>query len=168
MRWPVDEAGAARQLGEDLMPRIEIAGLPVHEGSFYPAPYDVPCQERRRVALGDAAGLTGFGVNLLRLAPGQWSSQRHWHSLEDEFVWVLAGEVVLVSDAGEQVLAAGCGAGFKAGEADGHHLQNRAAAEAVVLEVGGRAAADAVIYPDIDLCIAVGESGYRHKDGSAY
>lgn len=120
-----------------------------------------------RHALGDVAGLTQFGVNLLRLPPGVWSSQRHWHSREDEFVWVLEGEVVLITDRGEELLRAGDCAGFKAGVADGHHLQNRSNREALLLEVGTRCPAeDDVDYPDIDL--RWGTQGQLHKDGSKY
>ena len=138
-------------------------------GTRYPPPYDVPCRERHRSRLGDAAGLTQFGVNRLRLPPGTWSSQRHWHAAEDEFVYVLAGEVVLVTNQGEEVLRAGDCAGFKAGVADGHQLQNRSNADALVLEVGSRRPAEeAVDYPDIDLQILKGESVYRHRDGTEY
>ena len=138
-------------------------------GTRYPPPYDVPCQQRHRARLGDAAGLTQFGVNRLRLPPGTWSSQRHWHAAEDEFVYVLAGEVVLVTNQGEEVLRAGDCAGFKAGVADGHQLQNRSNADALVLEVGSRRPAEeAVDYPDIDLQILKGESVYRHRDGTEY
>ena len=104
------------------MKRIDINKVPVVKGSRYPAPFDRPCAERSRRRLGDAADLADFGVNLLSLPPGSWSSQRHWHSAEDEFVYVLEGEVVLVTDAGEEVLRAGDCAGFKAGVKDGHHL----------------------------------------------
>jgi uncharacterized cupin superfamily protein len=149
--------------------KIDIAAANTVIGSGYPAPFDEPCRQRKRVRLGDAAGLSQFGVNLLRLPPGVWSSQRHWHSAEDEFIYVLAGEVVLVSDAGEEVLRAGDCAGFKAGEADGHQLLNRAGTEAVLLEVGTRNAAhDAVDYPDIDLAIAAGARAFVHKDGTPY
>ena len=120
------------------MKKIDLSAAKVTVGSGYPAPYDEPCRERQRLRLGDVAGLTQFGVNLLRLPPGVWSSQRHWHSAEDEFVYVLQGEVVLVTDAGEEVLRAGDCAGFKAGESDGHHLQNRTGNEAVLLEIGSR------------------------------
>jgi uncharacterized cupin superfamily protein len=134
------------------MSKIDVNAARVRRGSSYPSPFDEPCRDRVRQALGDVAGLTQFGVNLLRLAPGVWSSQRHWHTEEDEFVWILEGEVVLVTDAGETVLRAGDSAGFKAGRADGHHLQNRSPREAVVLEIGGRHPdRDAVDYPDIDL-----------------
>ena len=151
------------------MANIDLTGMSPTLGSGYPAPYDEPCRLRQRWRLGDAGGLTQFGVNLLKLPPGAWSSQRHWHSAEDEFVYVLQGEVVLVSGAGEQVLRAGEFAAFKAGEADGHHLQNRSGAEAVLLEVGGRdPAQDAVDYPDIDLQLTRGDGRYRHKDGTPY
>ena len=149
------------------MKKIDIAAAPTRFGTAYPPPFDQPCQARRRWKLGDAAGLTGFGVNLLRLPPGTWSSQRHWHSREDEFVYVLEGEVVLVTDAGEEVLKAGDCAGFKAGDADGHHLQNRSDTEAVLLEIGGRQPGETVDYPDIDLGV-MSDGGYVHKDGSPY
>src|SRR6476661_1222240 len=107
------------------MKKIDLAAAPTRFGTRYPPPYDQPCQGRRRWQLGEAAGLTQFGVNLLRLDPGVWSSQRHWHTAEDEFVMVLEGEVVLVTEAGEEVLRAGDCAGFRAGEPDAHQLQNR-------------------------------------------
>ena len=95
--------------------RIDVAAVEAVTGTGYPAPFDQPCRMRSRQKLGNAAGLTQFGANLLRLPPGVWSSQRHWHTGEDEFVYVLSGEVVLVSDGGEEVLRAGDVAGFKAG-----------------------------------------------------
>src|ERR1043165_8625709 len=100
------------------MPKIDIDKATMREGSDYPPPYDKPCQQRKRWPLGDLAGLTQFGVNLLRVPPGTWSSQRHWHTAEDEFVWVLQGEVVLVTDEGEHVLRAVDCAGFAAGVAN--------------------------------------------------
>jgi uncharacterized cupin superfamily protein len=151
------------------MPKIDIDAAPTRFGTGYPPPYDAPCLERKRWKLGDAAGLTQFGVNLQRLAPGVWSSQRHWHTAEDEFVWVVSGEVVLVTDEGEQVLRAGDCAGFPAGAPNGHHLQNRSSEEAVLLEVGSRKPdEDGVDYPDIDLKLANGASEYDHKDGTPY
>ena len=105
------------------MKKIDIDKAPTRIGSMYPEPYDVPCRERMRRRLGAAANLTNFGVNMCRLPPGTWSSQRHWHSHEDEFICVLEGEVVLVTDGGEEVLKPGDCAGFKAGDSDGHHLQ---------------------------------------------
>lgn len=149
--------------------KIDLGSAPVTAGSRYPPPYDEPCRERHRKRLGDAAGLTQFGVNLLRLPPGSWSSQRHWHSAEDEFVYVVDGEVVLVTDSGEETLRAGDSAGFKAGAADGHHLQNRSSRTAVVLEIGARRTEeDEVDYPDIDLKSPRGRGRYMHKDGTAY
>src|SRR5579883_1717753 len=142
--------------------KIDLSAAPTRRGSSYPAPFDQPCRERLRHRLGDAAGLTDFGVNLLRLPPGVWSSQRHWHASEDEFVYVLEGEVVLVTDAGEERLGPGDCAGFKAGVADGHHLQNRSNRDALLLEVGARKAREAVDYPDIDLTIPAGAGGYHH------
>ncbi|MCY0993358.1 cupin domain-containing protein [Nannocystis sp. ILAH1] len=146
--------------------KIDIDGAPTWVGSGYPAPFDAPCLDRKRVRLGAAAGLSQFGVNLLHLQPGTWSSQRHWHSREDEFVYVLAGEVVLVTNAGETVLRAGECAGFPHGVADGHHLQNRGTEVAVVLEVGTDDKRDVAEYPDVDLRAT--PDGYVHRDGTPY
>lgn len=116
--------------------RIDPATLTEIVGTLYPDPYDEPCRGRKK--LGDAAGLTQYGINLLRLPPGAWSSQRHWHSTQDEFVYVLSGEVVLVTVAGEEVLSGGDCAGFAVNDDDGHHPQNRSAADALMLEIGTR------------------------------
>ena len=150
------------------MKRIDIEAAPSHQGSGYPPPHAAPCAARVRRRLGEAGGLTSFGVNQLTLPPGAWSSQRHWHSAEDEFVMVLAGEVVLVTDAGEEVMRVGDCAAFPAGEPDGHHLINRGAEAAVVLEVGTRRPDDRTVYSDIDMVAEPGEPGFRHRDGSAY
>ncbi|WP_411287033.1 cupin domain-containing protein [Phenylobacterium sp.] len=151
------------------MPRIDIESAPTRFGSAYPAPFDEPCRARKRWKLGDAAGLTQFGVNLMRLPPGAWTSQRHWHTAEDEFVWVVSGEVVLITDAGEETLSPGDCAGFAAGAPDGHHIQNRSTMEAVLLEVGSRREAeDGCDYPDIDMVIDPGSETYRHRDGTPY
>lgn len=150
------------------MKKIDIASAPRYEGTDYPPPYDVPCRARVRHALGEAAGLTQFGVNLQRLPPGSWSSQRHWHTMEDEFVWVVEGEVVLVTEAGEEVLRPGDCAGFKAGEANGHHLQNRSSQAALLLAIGSRhPEKDIAEYPDIDLRWS-SASGDTRKDGTPY
>ena len=151
------------------MPKIDIDALPVRSGSGYPAPFDQPCLGRSRRALGDAVGIDQFGVNLQRLAPGAWTSQRHWHTSEDEIVWVVEGEVVLVTDEGEEVLRPGDCAGFKAGVSNGHHIQNRSDREAVLLEIGTRdPERDACDYPDIDMIARPGEDFYRHRDGTPY
>jgi uncharacterized cupin superfamily protein len=151
--------------------RIDSSAVPAVIGTLYPPPYDEPCRSRERRRLGDAAGLTQFGVNLLRLPPGVWSSQRHWHTHEDEFVYVLQGEVTLVTDEGEELLRAGDAAGFKAGVANGHTLQNRSGADAMVLEIGSRTpAADATTYPGIDLAAPAGgkPASFTHRDGTPY
>jgi uncharacterized cupin superfamily protein len=149
--------------------KIDLQSAETVTGSRYPPPYDEPCAERVRRCLGDAAGLTHFGVNLTRIAAGAWSSQRHWHTAEDEFIYVIKGEVVLVTDAGEETLRAGDCAGFKAGVADGHHLQNRTSEEALFLEVGSRRPeSDEVTYPDIDLKALTGRGGYAHTNGEPY
>ena len=141
--------------------------LPMRTGSGYPAPHDVPCQARGRRRLGDAFGLTQFGVNLLELPPGAWSSQRHWHERQDEFVYVLEGEATLVTDEGETILSAGMVAGFKAGFSNGHHIVNRSDAVVRVLEVGTRTAEETATYSDIDLMYRedATSGGYLSKDG---
>jgi uncharacterized cupin superfamily protein len=154
------------------MPKIDRVSAPRSSGSRYPSPFDGPCRARSWLRLGEAAGLTQFGVNLVTLPPGTWSSQRHWHSHEDEFAYVLSGEVVLVTNAGEAILGPGDCAGFKAGDRDGHCLQNRSDADVTLLVVGSRDDADHGEYPDIDLAFKPGrysgKSGYIHKDGRPY
>lgn len=151
------------------MPRIDIDAAPTGHGTTYPDEHAGPCLARRRWRLGDAVGLSQFGVNLLRLPSGAWSSQRHWHAGEDEFVWVVAGEVVLVEDEGETVLRAGDCAGFKAGVPNGHKIENRSSVEAVLLEVGTRTpGGDACDYPDIDMVLPKGADRYFHRDGTPY
>jgi uncharacterized cupin superfamily protein len=149
--------------------KLDLAAIGIDRGSDYPPPFDAPCRNRERKRLGDAAGLSQFGVNLLRLPPGTWSSQRHWQIASDEFVYVVSGEVVLVTDAGEETLRAGDTSGFKAGTPDGHHLQNRGTSEALVLEVGTRLRGDGAYYSDIDMMIIDdGPDGYTRRDGSPY
>lgn len=151
------------------MPKIDLATAPTRIGTAYPAPFNQPCLQRHRTKLGDAAGLDQFGVNLLRLPPGAWSSQRHWHTAEDEFTWVVEGEVVLVEADSETVMRAGDCAGFKAGVANGHCFQNRSDRDAVLLEVGSRRPEeDGCDYPDIDLVLREGDEIYRRRDGRPY
>jgi len=150
------------------MPRIDIATTPERRGSGYPAPFDVPCADRIRQRLGEAGGLTDFGVNLMRLPPGGWSSQRHWHSHEDEFVWLLEGELVLVEDGGETVLRAGDCAAFPRNTGNGHHLINRSDVVAVYLEVGSRRTDDLTTCSDIDMMSASADGLFVHKDGTPY
>ena len=151
------------------MPKIDIDNAPTGHGTGYPEEFAAPCKPRRRWRLGDAVGLDQFGVNLLRLPAGAWSSQRHWHSAEDEFVWVVEGEVVLVEEDGETVLITGDCAGFKAGAANGHKIENRSDREAVLLEVGSRRPTeDACDYPDIDMILPKGADRYFHRDGTPY
>ena len=154
-----------------LAPRaLDPATVPARTGSGYPEPFRAAVAGREKRALGDAVGLTRFGVNLVRLPPGTASAQRHWHRLEDEFVYVLAGELTLVTDGGAQTLGPGMAAGFPAGAADGHHLVNRSAADAVYLEIGDRVPGEEVEYPDIDLRYrdVAGKDVYTRKDGTPY
>jgi len=150
--------------------KIDVDAVPVYQGTGYPPPYAEPCLPRARQRLGDAAGLTQFGVNLLRLPPGAWSSQRHWHFKQDEFVYVLSGEAVLVTNSGEELLHAGDCAGFKAGDEDGHHIINRSDGDVMLLEIGTRIEGDGAVYPDIDLIHpADGKPvAYTHTDGTPY
>jgi uncharacterized cupin superfamily protein len=154
------------------MPKIDLENAVTQEGSRYPAPFDVPCQRRANTRVGSAAGLTQFGVVLTRLAPGAWSSQRHWHEREDEFAYVLEGEVVLVEDEGERILVPGECAGFVAGARNGHHFINRGSVDAVLLVVGGRDDRDWGEYSDIDMKFLPGRysggGGFARKDGTPY
>jgi uncharacterized cupin superfamily protein len=148
------------------MKKIDIDKAEVRVGSRYPAPFHENGMNKFRRRLAHAAGLTQFGINLLTLRPGAWSSQRHCHSHNDEFVFVVSGEVVLMTDAGEEVLRAGDCAGFKAGDPDGHHLINRSDRGAVVLEIGIDHIDDLCTYSDIDMLAT--SAGWTHKDGKAY
>jgi uncharacterized cupin superfamily protein len=151
-------------------PALDPATVPTTGPSDYPPPFHELVTGRERRPLGGALGLRNFGVNLLRLPPGCASSQRHWHTRQDEFVYVLSGEVVLVTDRGEQTLGAGMAAGFPAGTGDGHHVINRSDRDALLLEVGDRTPGDEADYSDIDMVVrlANGEERYLRKDGTAY
>jgi uncharacterized cupin superfamily protein len=140
-------------------------------GSGYPKPFRKQVASRSKRALGDRFGLTSYGVNLVELIPGSWSSQRHWHTHEDEFVYVLSGELTLITDGGEQLLTAGMTAGFPAGKANGHHLVNKSTSAASYLEIGNRIKEDEVYYPDVDLRLtrdADGGHAFTHRDGKPY
>jgi uncharacterized cupin superfamily protein len=150
------------------MPKIELAAVPARKGSGYPSPFDAPCAGRTRRRLGDAGGLHDFGVNLMTLPPGGWSSQRHWHSDEDEFVYVLEGQLTLVEDDGETLLNAGECAAFPKGTGNGHHLKNQSSADAVYLEVGSRKPDDLTTCSDIDMMSSNAGGEFVRKDGTPY
>lgn len=150
------------------MPKIDIDAVPVRVGAGYPAEFSGACAGRKRRRLGDAGGLTAFGVNLMTLPPGKWSSQRHWHSHEDEFVYVLEGELTLVEDGAETVLRVGDCAAFPKASGDGHHLQNRGTAVAVYLEVGSRHPDDLTTCSDIDMMSSNRDGRFVHKDGTPF
>ena len=150
------------------MPKIDLAAVPEIQGSGYPPPFDAPCADRIRQRLGEAGGLIDFGVNLMRLPPGGWSSQRHWHSHEDEFVYVLEGELVLIEDQGETLLRAGDCAAFRKGSGNGHHMINRSAKIAMYLEVGSRVFDDLTTCSDIDMKSANSDGRFVHKDGTPF
>ncbi len=150
------------------MPKIDVSRVPKHKGTSYPASFNAPCADRVRQRLGNAGGLTDFGINLMRLPPGQWSSQRHFHSHEDEFVYVLDGELTLVEDGGETLLRAGDCAAFPKGTRNGHHMINRSGTIALYLEIGSRSSDDVTICSDIDLMSANPDGKFTHKDGTPY
>jgi uncharacterized cupin superfamily protein len=150
------------------MSRLDLSSIPVQSGTGYPEPFAEAVNGRSKQALGDAGGLTQFGVNLVELKPGAASSQRHWHTKEDEFVMVVSGELVLVTDEGETLMRAGDCAAFPAGRPNGHHLVNRGWGNALLLCVGSRIEGDSAEYPDIDLKYVGKADGYAHKDGTPY
>lgn len=150
------------------MPKIHLSAVPVRKGTGYPDPFAEPCADRTRRRLGDAGGLRDFGVNLMTLPPGGWSSQRHWHSHEDELVYVLEGELTLIEDDGTTLLRAGECAAFPKGTGNGHHLKNLSSAVAVYLEVGSRNPDDLTTCSDIDMMSSNADGRFVHKDGSPY
>jgi uncharacterized cupin superfamily protein len=152
------------------MPKIDIDKVALVTWSGYPEPFRQATIGRERRRLGNAVGLDQFGVNLGRLKPGAASSQRHWHANEDEFVYMLEGEVVLVENDGETVLHPGDAAGWKAGVANGHCLINRGDRDAVFLEVGSRGPRETVVYSDIDMRMEREgpRNRYLHKSGAPY
>ncbi|MBM3504596.1 MAG: cupin domain-containing protein [Alphaproteobacteria bacterium] len=151
-------------------PALDPRTVPAQTGSRYPSPLREKVGQRIKQRLGDALGLTRFGVNLVRLPPGALSSLRHWHTAQDEFVYIVEGEVTLVTDAGRQRLTPGSVAGFPAGRADGHHLINETKVDAVYLEVGDRPEHETVYYPDEDLLATVSPDGpvFTRRNGQSY
>jgi uncharacterized cupin superfamily protein len=152
------------------MPKIDTAKAVVRTIAAYPAGLREITEGREKVMLGDVAGLTQFGVNLTRMKPGAWSSQRHWHENEDEFVYVVEGEVTLMEDGGETILRAGDCAGWKAGLPVGHCLVNKSSKDVVFIEIGTRAPVEQCHYPDVDLHMKKDQGGVRftRKNGGAY
>jgi uncharacterized cupin superfamily protein len=153
------------------LPALDPADVPAAAGSTYPDQFKAAVAGRAKRRLGDALGLTLFGVNLTTIGPGAQSALRHWHSAQDEFIYLLEGELVLMTDEGEQVLKPGMCAGFPAGKANGHHLVNRTGRDAVYLEVGDRTPNDAVTYPDNNIVAQPTGDGSRRftkKDGSSF
>lgn len=153
------------------MPKIDIDKVPEDVATGYPVQFRNVIQGRSRKRLGNAIGLTQFGVNICTIRPGSQSSQRHWHANEDEFVYVLDGEVVVIEDDGEIVLKKGEAAGWKAGAPNGHTIVNRSDRDALVLEVGTRdPVGDKVVYSDIDMLFerTATERRYTRKSGEPY
>ena len=150
------------------MPKIDIDSVPARKGVGYPAQFAVLTADRLRKRLGDAGGITDFGINITSLPPGNWSSQRHWHSHEDECVFVLEGELVLIEDEGETVLRAGDFAAFPKGTGNGHHMINRSGRTAVYIEVGSRQPEDVTTCSDVDVVSANSDGRFLHKDGTPY
>jgi uncharacterized cupin superfamily protein len=150
------------------MPKLDLSAVPVRQGSGYPAPFDLPCATRMRQRLGDAGGIRDFGINLMHLPAGSWSSQRHWHSHEDELVFILEGELILVEDEGESLLRAGDCAAFPKGTGNGHHMINRSGATAIYLEVGSRHPEDVTTWSDADGKSSNADGRFVHKDGRPY
>jgi uncharacterized cupin superfamily protein len=148
------------------MKKMDLASIAAQSGSNYPYPFNLPCSAQSCQRLARHAGLSLFGVNLTVIEPGGWSSQRHWHSHEDEFIWVMEGELTLVTDSGEELLRAGDCVAFQRGVEDGHHLINKSAQPARVLEIGNSEVQDRCVYSDIDM--VAGSGGYRHRDGTPY
>jgi uncharacterized cupin superfamily protein len=152
------------------LPALDPATVASTQGSNYPAQFKPQVAGRAKQRLGNALGLKNFGVNLTTIKPGAASALRHWHAKQDEFVYIVGGELVLVTDAGEQLLSAGMCAGFPAGKSDGHHLVNQSTRDAVYLEVGDRTSGDSANYPDDDLVARAVDGGWHftRRDGTPY
>ena len=156
--------------GKPKPPALDPGSVAAATGSSYPEPFKSRVSTRRKQRLGDALGLKNFGVNLTTIPAGATSALRHWHSHEDEFIYMVSGELMLITDDGEQRLLPGMCAGFPAGKADGHCLVNRTQRDAVYLEVGDRRPNDTVTYPDDDIAGQATPQGRRftRKDGTPY
>jgi len=152
------------------MPKLDLTKVPLKTGSIYPVPYADLMAGRASLRLGEAGGLTQFGVNLVTLQPGALSSLRHWHLVEDEFVMITAGACVLVEDGGETLMRTGDCAAFAANTPDGHHFLNRSTSPASFLVIGSKAPREVVTYSDVDLVVtmAEGRADFSYKDGSSY
>ena len=152
------------------MAKIDLAKVPVKTGSIYPAPYAAMMAGRSSLRLGEAGGLTQFGVNLVMLEPGALSSLRHWHLAEDEFVMVTEGICTMVTDAGATEMRPGDCAAFPAGQPNGHHFINRTDRPARFLVVGSKAPREVATYSDVDLMLTLegGRATFTHKDGSPF
>jgi uncharacterized cupin superfamily protein len=150
------------------MPKIDMSLVPVKTGTIYPAPYDAEVAGRSSLRLGDAGGLTQFGVNLVILASGAKSSMRHWHLHEDEFVMVTQGACTMITDAGRQILQTGDCAAFPAGVPDGHCFINHTDTEARFLVVGTKAPHEVATYSDVDFKahLESGKCRFTYKDGT--
>ncbi|NBZ88511.1 cupin domain-containing protein [Stagnihabitans tardus] len=150
------------------MTKLDLSKVPVKTGSIYPEPYAAMMAGRSSLRLGDAGGLTQFGVNLVTLQPGAMSSLRHWHLHEDEFVMVTEGALIMVTDAGETAMGPGDCAAFPAGRPDGHHFLNRSDRPACFLVVGTKAPSEVATYSDVDMMVhmSAGRARFTHKDGS--
>jgi len=154
------------------MPKINPDDVEINIGSGYPPPFDEPCRERHIRRVSNAGGLTQFGVHIITIPPGSWSSQRHWHSHEDEFVYILSGHPTLIDDAGRTTLSPGDMTAHPGGDPNGHHMVNETNQDVTYLVVGTRAPEkDSGHYPDIDLAIPANGTAKRvfvRKDGSGF
>jgi len=157
-------------MDDPKLPALNPQQVEVETGTIYPAPFKGHVAGRERRRLGNALGLTNFGVNLTTLKPGANSALRHWHAKQDEFIYVLSGQLTLVTDNGEQTLTAGMAAGFPAGKPDAHCLVNRSQQDVVYLEVGDRTLGEVATYPDEDIVARQldGRLQFFHKDGTPY
>jgi len=150
------------------MSRLDLSSIPMQGGSSYPEQFNELVDGRTQQRLGEAGGLTQFGVNLVELQPGAGSSHRHWHSREDEFVMVVSGELTLVTDEGETIMRAGDCAAFPAGKPNGHHLVNRSWGNGVFLVCGTKDKSDVVTYSDVDMRYDSATDTTTRKDGTPY